>query len=194
MEEELSLHDALYNSYANDPNGLQKTGFTYDNDLSNGDEQVYYNKNKKKLLFTVTGTHKPSDIGTDLLLGLGQLKSTQRYKNAEIKLQKAKFKYNNPENVTIAGSSLGGAIASKLSGSRILTYNKPSLINEKVIAAEKSYRKSGDVVSLLNPKSNTKTIHDPKGLYIPAFGFNSKISDALHKHQLSHLKNQDIYI
>lgn len=193
MDQPLSLHDALYNSYAQDPNALNQNGFNYDKDLSNDNEQVYYNPKQNKLLYTITGSHNLNDVGTDAYLAVGKIKDTSRYKNAEIKLEKAKAKYQ-PSHTTISGHSLGGSIASKLSGDRIITYNKGSTIGEKIIGNEDSYRTHGDVVSILNNK-NTTTIHDKNKYYIPQLPtFRSITKNAYDKHLLKNIKHENIFI
>ena len=88
----LTLHTALKNSYK--PQKTLGKGYILDDELSNDNQQVYVNRKKNnKLLFSVTGTHNLSDIGSDVYLGLGKLKDTNRYKEADSTLEKAKKKY-----------------------------------------------------------------------------------------------------
>ena len=108
----LDLYDVLKNSYASQnkqKEAFKKDGYVYDQKLSNHNEQVYYNPNNKKLLMSVAGTHNISDIGTDIYLAAGHLKDTNRYKEAESVLHRAKQKYNIA-NATLAGHSLGGLV------------------------------------------------------------------------------------
>ena len=106
----LSLHTALKNSYK--PQNTLGKGYILDDELSNDNQQVYVNRKKNnKLLVSVTGTHNLSDIGTDVYLGLGKLKDTNRYKEADSTLEKAKKKYNKSK-ATIIGHSLGASIGS----------------------------------------------------------------------------------
>ena len=94
----------------------------------------------------------------------------------------------------MAGHSLGGSIASKLSGDRIITYNKGSTIGEKPIPNEDSYRTYGDVVSILNNK-NTTTIHDKNKYYIPQLPtFRSITKNSYDKHLLKNIKHENIFI
>ena len=58
-------------------------GYNLDKSISNHNQQVYYNPNIKSLLFSVAGTHNLSDAGTDLYLGIGKLKDTNRCKEAD---------------------------------------------------------------------------------------------------------------
>ena len=65
----LNLHEVLKNSYAsrNKQKGAFKNqGYVYDSNLSNDNEQGYYNPSQRKLLFSVTGTHNLREDGTDL--------------------------------------------------------------------------------------------------------------------------------
>ena len=71
------LHKVLKNSYNPKPNALK--GYTFDSELSNHNQQVYYNPNEKenkKLIYSVTGTHNLKDWGTNLYGALGMIKKT----------------------------------------------------------------------------------------------------------------------
>ena len=61
-------------------------------------------------MVSVAGTHNLRDWGTDIYLGLGKLKDTNRYKEAKSVYDKAKSKYN-PLQCSAIGHSLGGTIA-----------------------------------------------------------------------------------
>ena len=89
---------------------MKKYGYYRDDSLSNDNEQVYWNPTKKKLLYNVTGTHNLSDWGTDVYLGTGRLKQTNRYKEADDILAKSKAKYG-VKKATIVGHSLGGSVS-----------------------------------------------------------------------------------
>jgi len=162
---DLDLHDVLKNSYdkkSNQSNFLKDKGYTFDNELSNDNQQVYFNKDGH-LLFSVAGTHNVSDAGTDAKLMLGQLKDTKRYQQAEMTFNKARAKYN-PKRTTAVGHSLGGSIASKLNADEIITLDKGAEPFVKTRNNEKAYRTSGDIVSLFaSGGKNVKTLH--KGDY-----------------------------
>ena len=79
---QLSLYDTLKNSYSKDPK-QNMNGYKIDKELSNHNQQVYYNPKHKKLVVSVAGTHNLKDWGTDIFLGAGKLKNTNRYKEAK---------------------------------------------------------------------------------------------------------------
>ena len=87
---QLDLHDVLKNSYS----GKHKdnmNGYKLDKELWNHNQQVYYNPDHKKLVVSVVGTHNLRDWGTDIFLGAGKLKDTNRYKEAKSVYDKGKI-------------------------------------------------------------------------------------------------------
>ena len=115
----LSLYEGLKNSYL--PQKTLGKNYILDDELSNDNQQVYVNRKKNnKLLFSVTGTRptKLQDIGTDIYLAFGKLKDTNRYKEAESTLEKAKKKYKK-DSATIIGHSLGSSIGSYIKNQKI---------------------------------------------------------------------------
>lgn len=157
----MDLHKILKNSYSDrdkQKTALSKYGYKFDSMLSNSNQQIYYNPREKKLLNTVTGTHNARDWGTDAYLAMGKLKDTNRYKEADRTLKEAKKKYN-VNSATVAGSSLGGAIAGYIGSKndQVLTLNKGATIGAKVRGNEQAYRTAGDVVSIANIGSKHMT-------------------------------------
>jgi hypothetical protein len=154
----LSLHTALKNSYK--PQNTLGKGYILDDELSNDNQQVYVNRKKNnKLLVSVTGTHNLSDIGTDVYLGLGKLKDTNRYKEADSTLEKAKKKYNKSK-ATIVGHSLGASIGSyiKKGNDRFIGLDAGYTIGQPTREGE-HYRSKNDIVSLLGSgATNMKTL------------------------------------
>lgn len=147
----LDLKDIIYNSYHPKSN---LNGFTRDDALSGHRQQVYINPDNKQLLYSVAGTRSGTDILNDLRLIGGGIKNTNRYRSADNTLKLAKDKY--PEYATnIIGSSLGGAIASRIASrdDRVITYNSAEVFGKNrsnVIPV----RHAGDVISLIGaPKS-----------------------------------------
>lgn len=145
----------LKNSYAPKHN---LGSYTLDPSLSNHNEQVYVDKRDKKMLYSIAGTHNFSDIGSDIYLGLGLIKNTHRYHEAEEVLRKAKSKYAG-YSTTVSGHSLGGTLAGYVSSKNdtVLTLDKGATIGQKVRSNEKAYRTSGDLVSVLNANSTNMT-------------------------------------
>ena len=152
----LDLHTALKNTYDTRENQSKygkDCGYDYDPELSNDNQQIYYNKDKKTLMMSVAGTHNASDIGTDLkmMVSKGGVKQTDRYREAEMTLGKAKAKYN-PATTTGIGHSLGGTIISNLDGiDKKTTYNKAHMNPfTKTPGNETAVRSYGDAVSFLS--------------------------------------------
>lgn len=163
---EPNLYDVVKASYKDkdtQASSLGKYGYVRDNDLSNDNQQAYYNPTAKKLIYSVAGTHNLADWGTDAYLAAGMLKSTNRYKSADEGLKKAKAKYG-VSSASIYGHSLGGTIGSYI-GSRadnVQTLDKGSTFFQKSRNNEKATRTDGDVVSLLNKGSkNMTTLKNP---------------------------------
>lgn len=140
---------------------MKRFGYKIDKDLSNDNQQVYYNPNEKKLLYNVAGTHNNKDKLTDVYLAFGGLKNTDRYKSADETLKKAKSKYG-VTNATITSHSLGGSIAQGIAKPEDQEYslNAGYTIGQKTKGGNQhNYRTQGDVVSLLGAGSkNLKTI------------------------------------
>jgi hypothetical protein len=138
---------------------LGKRGYVIDKKLSNGNEQVYYNPQNKDLLVNVTGTHNFSDIGTDVYLAFGGLKKTNRYKEADKVLQKAKAKYDE-NKVIVTGDSLGATTAQGIAKKtdKVYTYNAGYTIGQKTKGGnQQNYRNKGDLVSFAG--AGSKNLH-----------------------------------
>jgi hypothetical protein len=161
MTSDPDLYDILkasYNGSHEQKTSLSRFGYDRDDELSNDNQQAYYNPEKKKLIYSVTGTHKLGDWGTNAYLAAGRLKDTNRYKSADEGLKKAKTKYG-VSNASIYGHSLGGSIAGYI-GSKsdtVKTLDKGATIGQKVRGNEKAYRTAFDPVSLLNANSKHMT-------------------------------------
>ena len=201
----ISLYDTLKNSYDtrdNQKSKFKNQGYVYDSDLSNHNQQVYYSPSQKKLLYTVTGTHNLlSDLGTDIygVLG-GNLKNTNRYKEAQNTLNKAKQKYK-PNETTITAHSLGGTIAQYISGKndKVLTLDKGATFFQKSRPNEQAFRSSGDLVSLLNANSkNMTTLKNPSTKLSRTpytfFSPTAQIYDAYNAHNVDNIKNEKIFV
>ena len=188
------LYDVIQSGYKNadeQRNNLISTGYKRDNQLSNHNNQVYYNEDKHDLIYNTTGTHNKKDlIYNNLALATGQIKKTQRYMDAHQGLRQAKEKYKI-DKATVTGDSLGGAIASQIhsKNDKAITFNKGSTIGQRVRPSENSFRISGDVVSTLNlHNKNVKTLHNQN------IQTGIKLIDTYNSHMPSNLKNYNIKI
>lgn len=97
---------------------LQPYGYNLDTGLSTRETKVFHNPYENKMVFSVAGTNPLSarDIGTDAylaFLGNAGLKKTNRYKEAQSVLEKAREKYKGSKKVLL-GHSLGKSIISNL--------------------------------------------------------------------------------
>lgn len=186
------LYTALKASYG-DKHSLEKLAkhnYVIDKDLSNDNEQVFYNNKKKKLLYTVAGTHNIRDVGTDIWLAAGHLKDTNRYKEAGDTLEKAKKKYN-PLDTTVAGHSLGATIAGYIGNKKDKIYSLDAgyTIGQKTRPNNEAYRTSGDAVSLLGSGAKHMTT-----LYNPRPTSGNILMDTLKAHDVSNIKDQPIFV
>jgi hypothetical protein len=192
MYDQPSLYDALKASYGNEKsqNTLSKFGLKKDPELSNGNESVFVDPIKHKILYSIAGTHNLSDVMSDVWLAGGHLKDTIRFKEADRILKEAKQKYKGYDT-TVTGHSLGGAIAQYVGGENdhIITYNKGVTIGQPNRKNEVSLRTKGDLVSILGSYNNgTNNIenHNPYS--------GNMVSDVLRAHNLSNIQKEKIFI
>jgi len=182
----LPLYKALKNSYHSGTNHLKKYGYAYDPSLSNGNEQVYYNKTDNKLLFSIAGTHNLKDWGTDAYLAVGKLKDTTRYKEADKVFKEAKSKYPNSKAIVV-GHSLGSAISQGVATNKdkVITYNGAYTVGQKTKPNTHAYRTNGDIVSILGSGATHMT---------NLKNHNSNPLNPLTNHNLVNIKREKIFI
>lgn len=104
---------------------LAEKGYVLDTELSNHNNQVYYNPTEKKTIVNVSGSHNVGDFITATSILTGRLRDTKRYKEARRTTERAKSKYDG--KVTLVGHSLGGSIVSAMPSEdrqSKVTYNK----------------------------------------------------------------------
>jgi hypothetical protein len=190
----LNFQDVLNNSYASrdkQKGAFKNQGYVFDSDLSNGNNSVYYNPKKKKILMSVKGTNPFSlqDLGTDAYLAFGHLKDTNRYKESKNILEKAKKRYNT--DATLASHSLGGSISQYIAGKndKVYTLDKGATIGTPTRGNENAFRTSGDAVSLFS-SGNTRM----KTLKNPNFRTGILPLDTLLAHNVSNIKHKNIFI
>ena len=197
--EEPDLYTALKASYADtatQKTSLGKYGYQRDDDLSNHNQQVYYNPIQHKILYDIAGTHNLSDVGTDLYLAAGHLKDTNRYKEADSTLKKAKSKYGVSE-ATVTGHSLGGSIAGYVANKqdKVITLDKGATIGQPIRSNEKAYRTSGDAVSVLNAGSRGMiTLPNPNKSIRTGNAILDIAGNILNAHNVSNIKNSSIFV
>lgn len=153
--------DSTYKSKSTSSDELKKSGYVFDNELSNINDRVYYRPDDKRLLISYRGTHNLlRDIPTDLSIFMNRLDKSKRYKEGKDTYNKAKEKYHT--NATLVGHSLGGSLASEIAEAddRVYTYNKGiGHLMHKVKPNETAYRHILDPVSILSiGDTNTKSI------------------------------------
>lgn len=199
-----SLYDVVKTSYGdeNSLNTLKKQGYEVDKDYSNDEYTTLYNSDTNKMIFTTAGTHKIGDVGTDIALATGNLKSTGRYKRAHQAIRGAKDKYN-PSNTSVVGHSLGSSISQGIAskGDNVVTLDGGYTIGQGTKGTH--YRTSGDAVSALGSGAkHTKTLPHKKswgesltGAALSAFspllgaGYN-----AYNAHNVSNVKDESIFV
>jgi len=211
MSNRLNLHSVLRNSYDSrdkQRGAFKNEGYVFDSDLSNDNQQVYFNPKEKKLVMSVAGTHNLRDVGTDLWLAAGKLKDTNRYKEGKSTLEKAKKRYG-VDNATLAAHSLGGAVAQYIASGKdkVHTLDKGATIGQKTTSNENAYRTSGDAVSLLNARSTRmKTLSKVKpkfslyntvkdaALNYGSGGWYGRVKNVLTSHDVDQIKDKNIFI
>ena len=135
---------------------------------------------------------------------VGGFKDTDRYKQADETLKKAKAKYQ-PAEVSLTDHSLGGRIIQDIAkkSDKVFALDPGQTIGQKVKGNQNIYRSAGDIVSLASAGSkNIKTLANPHiRTIIPALikGNPTQIGiaaavDAYHAHDIENIKDSDIFV
>lgn len=138
---------------------LKRYGYVLDRDLSNARETlVAYNPFDKKVLMVANGTDIKSekDLLTDFGLGLGKVRTSERFMDTKSILNKAHEKYKD-SNFILAGTSLGGSLVNYAASpkDKVITYNPAFTFNATARPNVTNYRTQGDIISAFAPKENT---------------------------------------
>ena len=195
----ISLKTAIKSAYG-DKKSKQKIlaeGYVKNKKLSSANQKVFYNKDTGNLLFNVAGSRSAKDfLYNDPMLAFGKLKSTNRYKEADKTLSKAKQIYN-PTSTTVTGHSLSGAIGAGIASKKDKLYTlNPGITIGQPIRSKKGqqevYRTKGDLVSVLGANArNINTLEGPKTTLTDIIG--GPLVTAYKSH-LDYNKVKDIYI
>lgn len=187
----LTLHRALKIGYLRNEKKqkkrLKRFGYRIDNELTNHNVLTAYNPFNNKVITVVNGTNplSPADLWTDARLASGNLKGSDRYKNAESIYLKAKQKYQQP--ITIVGHSLGGAIATNLvrPEDRAIVYGAANSPFTKKKENLYSYRTSGDPFSAFD--ATARTMNNPERNPI-------KLLNPIQPHNVSNIADKPIFV
>ena len=194
-----SIYEPIKNGYKFGSREFKKNinGYELDEQLSNKNHQVYFNKQKNDLLFNVNGTRPEIlDWKNNISLGLGTLgkfiplvggmKESSRYKDSHKAIREAKKKYNKDAAV-ITGHSKGAYIASNI-GSRndkIVTLDKGTTLFQKSRPNEIDFRNKGDVVSILGANAkHTVNLNNPHRRT------DNVLVDAYKAHDVDNIKHE----
>lgn len=183
-----TLHEVVDLSYKNPDEQAQqmkKHGYVLDSRFSDTNNQSYWNPEKQKLIFSVSGTHNKNDWITNANLAVGNLKGTKRYQDSDNLLQNAKSHYK-PTKTSVIGSSQSGATASYIGKPEddIYTLNKAVAINQSYRPNEKAYRSENDIISILGKyNSNMTTIKN-----------NSILKDPISSHSFDNFKDLNVFV
>ena len=183
-----TLHEVLKLSYANKEkqmHGLKRHGYNYDS-RSNDNHQIYYNPTQRKLIYSVTGSHTPSDWwSTNTYLAMGKLKDTSRYQESDKALKEAK-NYYKPKEVSVIGHSLGGTISSYIAqpSDKVYTLDKAITFGQSYRPNEQAYRAKHDIVSILGVNNKNMTTLENKNLF----------KNIITNHNIDNIKNEKIFI
>jgi hypothetical protein len=193
----LKLYKALKIGYTRDlkkqQKALKKYGYVIDRDLTNPRERIVaFNPFDKKLLFIDNGTDamNQKDLYTDLVLGTGAIKQTERFMDDKNALTKARKKYDvKPDHINVVGHSLGGNLTNYLtpSGAHGYTYNAAFAPNQKVRSNVQNFRTHGDIFSTFAPKETTKELENT------AEKAKGPVDYLLKAHALENIKDLPVY-
>jgi hypothetical protein len=149
MENNLS---AIFQASYEDPKIAAKTlsekGYNFDTQLSTPESKVFVDEQGNAHI-AFRGTHRVSDVLTDIGVGLGI--KTKRQKDAKDLAKRVQDKYKG-RSVSAYGTSLGGNLAENAGVSgNVVTYNKATGIRDIFRSVPKTqfdYRTEKDIISL----------------------------------------------
>ena len=87
--------ESTYKSKSTSSDELKKSGYIFDNELSNINDRVYYRPDDNRLLISYRGTHNLlRDIPTDLSIFMNRLDKSKRYKEGKETHRSLAAKFN----------------------------------------------------------------------------------------------------
>lgn len=189
----ITLNSVLKAGYGDttEQNKIANKNFILDKNLSNKNNFVYVNPTEKKIIHNVKGTNPFSfdDIKTDLYLGLGKLKDTNRYKDSNRIINNVRDKYKD-FNITVTGRSLGSSIGQTIANKQkdsfigLNGYYQPFKPTSSYGGKFQHYRSECDPISVFGAnKTNVKTIqnkYNPIGL-LPLDGLNAHKVNSINR-------------
>lgn len=175
-----TIFEASYQNPKDASATLSKSGYTFDTSLSSPDTKVFTDKSGAPHI-AYRGSHRVSDIITDIKLGLGY--DTKRHQEARNIAKQVEAKYGKA--ATAYGHSLGGHLAEKSGvAGKVITFNKATAFTDVFKAIPKTqtdYRTTKDIVSLpsMLQKGGNKILIDSTSSFIgshklSAFGGKQK--------------------
>lgn len=195
-----NLYSVIKTSYGDNDalNDLLRNGYVKDEGLSNDEFVVLYNQTTGKMIFTIAGTRTMQDVGVDIALGFGALKSTGRYTRAKQALDVARNKYN-PTQTVVSGHSMGAAIAQNIGRKtdKIVTLDGAYTIGQRTRG--KHYRSSGDIISVFGAGAkHTTTLERKKSVKEKVLNLVSPIIGGLYSareaHRSENIRNDGIFV
>jgi hypothetical protein len=130
---------------------------------NNREHGVWINNKTKEIKVAFRGTDNLGDVKTDVYLGIGKLKNTDRFKKEDNLINQLKRMYPSYK-ITVTGHSLAGNIAAELANKHNLEgsgFNAGFGISGKINNSNfQHYRTSTDPVSILGKirGENFKTV------------------------------------
>ena len=171
--------------------------YVLDKELSDHNNQIYYNKRNNQLLHNINGTNSLYDWADNLKLAFGKyspiggFKESTRYKTSHQKLRDAKKKYG-VDSAIVTGHSQAGFTASNIAShdkDKVITLDKATTLFQKAHPTnETDYRTNGDIVSLFSSGAkHTVNLHNPNKN-------TGSLADILNAHNVDQIKNKNIMI
>lgn len=173
LDAEAKLHArAAKAAYDDLPSDKLPSG--YQHERISPEMAVLKNPESKKAVIGIRGTKNIGDALTDVAVGLGDIRTTERYKRTRAEVERVKKELGPEYEVSLAGHSLGGALAHHIAdefGMKGHVFNPASSLGnvpqtEKVTAhmtvddpVSMFYRTKGATNTYTNPDKGVLAAH-----------------------------------